>query len=75
MNDILDMILKYIVFPVGGFVWVMHTKLQSHTTKLAVMEAQIDAGKEAHDREFRDMRRIVDAIFTKLDSIEASLRK
>ena len=75
MTDILDLILKYVVFPVAGFVWVMHNKVQSHATKLAVMEAQIEAGKEAHDREFREMRRTIDAIFSKLDSIEQALRK
>jgi len=75
MTDMLDMFLKYVIFPVAGFVWMLHTKLQAHATKLAVMEAQIEAGKQAHDREFRDMRRTLDAIVTKLDSIEAALRK
>jgi hypothetical protein len=75
MTDILDLILKYVVFPVAGFVWLMHNKVQTHSTKLAVMEAQIEAGKEAHDREFREMRRTIDAIFAKLDSIEQALRK
>lgn len=75
MTDMLDMFLKYVILPIAGFVWMMHTKLQAHATKLAVMEAQIEASKQAQDREFRDMRRIVDAIFTKLDGIEAALRK
>ena len=75
MTDLLDLILKYVVFPVAGFVWLMHNKVQAHSTKLAVMEAQIEAGKEAHDREFREMRRTIDAIFAKLDSIEQALRK
>jgi hypothetical protein len=75
MTDMLDLFLKYVIFPVAGFVWMLHTKLQAHSTKLAVMEAQIEASKQAQDREFRDMRRIVDAIFSKLDGIEAALRK
>lgn len=75
MDNLLDMALKYVVLPVAGFVWVMHTKLQSHATDLAVMRAQIEASKEAHDREFKEMRRTIDAIFAKLDSIEAALRK
>lgn len=73
--DLLDMALKYVVLPVGGFVWMLHTRVQNHATDLAVMRAQIDASKEAHDREFKEMRRTIDAIFAKLDSIEAALRK
>ena len=75
METWIDMALKYIVLPVGAFVWLLHTKLQSHSTDLAVMKAQVEASKEAHDREFKEMRRTIDAIFAKLDSIEAALRK
>ena len=28
--DTLDLILKYVVVPVGAFVWMIHTKMQSH---------------------------------------------
>lgn len=75
MNELIDMAMRYIVVPVGAFVWVLHNRVQSHATDLAVMKAQIEAGKEAHDREFKEMRRTIDAIFAKLDSIEAALRK
>jgi hypothetical protein len=75
MENWLDMVLKYVVLPIGGFVWLLHTKQQSHATQIAVMQAQIEASKEAHDREFKEMRRTIDAIFAKLDSIEAALRK
>lgn len=73
--ELLDMALKYVVLPVGAFVWMLHMKLQGQSTDLAVMKAQIEASKEAHDREFKEMRRTIDAIFAKLDSIEAALRK
>lgn len=75
METWLDMALKYVVLPVGAFVWMLHNRQQSHATDLAVMRAQIDAGKESHDRELKDMKKTVDAIFVKLDSIEAALRK
>ena len=75
METWLDMALKYVVVPVGAFVWMLHNRQQSHATELAVMSAKIEAGKEAHDREFKEMRRTIDAIFVKLDSIEAALRK
>lgn len=75
METWLDMALKYVVLPVGGFVWMLHMKLQSHTTDLAVLKAQAEAARDAHDREMKDMKKTVDAIFAKLDSIEAALRK
>jgi hypothetical protein len=75
METWLDMALKYVILPVGGFVWMMHMKLQTHTTDLAVLKAQSEAQKDAHDRELKDMKKTVDAIFAKLDSIEAALRK
>lgn len=75
METWLDMALKYVVLPVGAFVWMMHTKVQGHATDLAVLKAQAEAQKDAHDRELKDMKKTVDAIFAKLDSIEAALRK
>lgn len=75
METWLDMALKYVVLPVGAFVWMLHTKLQLHATDLAVLKAQAEAQKDAHDRELKDMKKTVDAIFAKLDSIEAALRK
>lgn len=73
--DLIDLILRYAVLPVGGFVWALHTKVQLHATEIAVMRSQLDASKDAHDRELRDMKKTIDAIFAKLDSIEAALRK
>ena len=73
--DLFDIILRYAVLPVGGFVWALHTKVQVHATEIAVMRSQLDASKDAHDRELRDMKKTIDAIFAKLDSIEAALRK
>jgi hypothetical protein len=73
--DLFDIILRYAVVPVSGFVWTLHLKVQAHATEIAVMRSQIDAGKDAHDRELRDMKKTIDAIFAKLDSIEAALRK
>lgn len=73
--DALDMLLKYIVLPVGGFVWMMHQKLQSHHTDIEVLKTQASATKEAHDREFKEMRDNFKRVFEKLDGIEEALRK
>jgi hypothetical protein len=75
MESWIDMALKYVVLPVAGFAWMMHNKLTTHATDLAVLKAQAEAQKTAHDRELKDMKRTVEAIFAKLDSIEAALRK
>ena len=73
--EALDMLLKYVVLPVGGFVWMLHQKLQSHHTDIEVLKAQASATKEAHDREFKEMRDNFKRVFEKLDGIEEALRK
>lgn len=73
--EAIDMVLKYIILPVGGFVWMMHQKLQSHHTDIEVLKAQASATKEAHDREFKEMRDNFKRVFEKLDGIEEALRK
>ena len=73
--DALDMILKYIVLPVGVFVWMLFTRQQSHHTDIEVLKAQAAATKEAHDREFKEVRENFKRVFEKLDGIEEALRK
>ena len=73
--EALDMILKYIVLPVGGFVWMLFSRQQSHHTDIEVLKAQVNATKEAHDREFREVRESFKRVFEKLDGIEEALRK
>ncbi len=73
--EALDMVLKYIILPVGGFVLMMHQKMQIHHTDIEVLKAQASATKEAHDREFKEMRDNFKRVFEKLDGIEEALRK
>jgi soluble cytochrome b562 len=73
--DTLDLFLKYIVVPVGAFVWMIHTKMQNHHTDIEVLKAQAAATKEAHDREFKEVRDNFKRVFEKLDGIEEALRK
>jgi hypothetical protein len=54
---------------------MMYRTQQDHATKLAVISAVHDANKEAHDREFKEMRDSFKAVFAKLDTIEQALRK
>ena len=73
--EFIKMLVQWVVVPVAGFVWLMHKTQQDHATKLAVLEAVHEANKQAHDREFKEMRDSFKAVFAKLDNIEQALRK
>lgn len=75
VNELIDLALKYVILPVGGFVWMMHNKLQAQSTEIAVMKTEMAAAKEARNVAEAKMEKTVDAIFAKLDSIEQALRK
>lgn len=73
--DLVRSLMQWIVVPVAAFVWMIYRTQQDHATKLAVISAVHDANKEAHDREFKEMRDSFKAVFAKLDTIEQALRK
>lgn len=73
--EIVKVVVQWIVLPVAGFVWLMYRTQQDHQTEIAVLKATTATNKEAHDREFKEMRENFKAVFTKLDSIEQALRK
>ena len=73
--EVVDTVMKWIIAPVAGFVWLMYRTQQTHQTEIAVLKAISAANKEAHDREFKEMRENFKAVFTKLDTIEQALRK
>ena len=56
-------------------VQVQGEALKTHATDIAVIRAVQQANKEAHDREFKEMRSNFGKVLDKLDSIEAHLRK
>ena len=70
----LDSVMKWIVAPVTAFVWLIYQRQADHHTDIAVIKSQIEIDKTNHDREMKEMRETVKAIFSKLDTIEASLR-
>jgi Tfp pilus assembly protein PilO len=49
--------------------------LRVHGTEIAVIKAVQAANKEAHDREFKEMKASFAKVLDKLDNIEAHLRK
>ena len=73
--DVLNTIMQWIVAPVAGAVWLLHSKTQANTTDIAVIKAQISATKEASDREFKEVKESFKAVMEKLDNIEQHLRK
>jgi hypothetical protein len=67
MMEILDTIMQWIVAPVAAFVWMLHARTQAQTTEIAVIKATQAANKEAHDREFKELRETLKTIDAKLD--------
>ena len=72
--EIARVFMQWVVLPVAGFVWLLHKNQQQHQTDIAVLKAVHEANKEAHDREFKEMRESFKAVFAKLDNIEQALR-
>lgn len=72
---ILSAIMQWVIAPVAAFVWVLYQRQQNHTTDIAVLKAQVEASRLAHDREIKEIRETSRAIMAKLDSIEEALRK
>jgi soluble cytochrome b562 len=73
--DVINLIMQWVVAPVAAFVWVIHNKVQVHATDIAVIKATQAANKEAHDREFKEVKNSFDKVLDKLDTIEQHLRK
>jgi hypothetical protein len=73
--DMIDLIMKWLVAPVGAFVYMLWTRQQDHHTDIAVLKSEAMHDKLSHDREMKEMRETVRAIFAKLDRIEEALRK
>jgi hypothetical protein len=73
--DLINAVMQWIVVPVAGGLLMMYRIQQTHATQIAVLQAVHEANKEAHDREFKEMRENFRRIFEKLDTIEGVLRK
>lgn len=73
--DLAHTILQWVVAPVAGFVWFLYNQVQGQKTDIAVLKAQTETNKQAHDREMKEIRDTTERIFQKLNSIEEALRK
>lgn len=72
---VLSAIMQWIVAPVAAFVWIIYQKQQQHNTAIAVLQAETQTARLAHDREIKEIRETSRAIMDKLSSIEEALRK
>ena len=73
--DMINSIMQWVVLPIAYFVWMIYQRQGHHHTDIAVLKAQHEANKLAYDREMKEMKETIRAIFQKLDTIEQALRK
>ena len=71
----IDVVMQWLVAPVIIVVWHLFTKTTQHETDIAVLKSQLETSKVSHDREMKEMKETIKAIFMKLDSIEHALRE
>ena len=66
--------MQWLVLPMALLGWHLFNRCTKHETQIAVLTAQMEASKLSYDREMKEMKETIKAIFSKLDSIEQSLR-
>ena len=73
--EMIDAIMQWVVLPIAGVVIYMFNRQGQHHTDIAVLKSLQEATRTSHDREMKEMKTTIAAIFTKLDNIEQALRK
>jgi hypothetical protein len=74
MYEMIEILMQWLVAPIIAAVWMLYNKANNNEREIAVLKARHDASAIHHDREMKEMRDTIKAIFNKLDSIEQSLR-
>jgi hypothetical protein len=74
MYEMIEILMQWLVAPIIAAVWMLYNKANKNETDIAVLRARHEANEVHHDREMKEMRDTIKAIFNKLDSIEQSLR-
>lgn len=69
-----DLFMQWLVAPIIVVVWVLFNKVNKNERDIAVIQAQHESSKTSYDREMKEMKETIRAIFNKLDSIEQALR-
>jgi hypothetical protein len=73
--DLVRMAIQWGVVPLVGFVFLLFKGQQNHNTEIAVLKALHSANKDAHDREFKEVKDSFKTVLAKLEGIEQHLRK
>lgn len=72
--EMVEFIIQWIGAPLVFVVWFLFMKATKNEKDIAILNAQYEANRVSYDREMKEMRETIKAIFNKLDSIEQSLR-
>ena len=67
MMEILETVLRWVVMPIGAFVWLIFMRQQDHATQIAVLKTETDMARQSHDREIKEIKDKLDKILEKLD--------
>jgi hypothetical protein len=74
MYEMIDLFMQWLVAPIIVVVWVLFNKVNKNERDIAVIQAQHESSKTSYDREMKEMKETIKAIFNKLDTIEQALR-
>ena len=74
MYEMVDLFMQWLVAPIIVVVWVLFNKVNKNERDIAVIQAQHESSKISYDREMKEMKETIKAIFNKLDTIEQALR-
>lgn len=66
--EVLSEVMRWVVAPLVGVVWVIFGRQQTQATELAVLKSQVELYRTTHEREIEDIKSKLDLILNKLDS-------
>jgi len=72
--EMLELIIQWLAAPLAFVVWFLFMKSSKNEKDKAVQQAHYESNRMAYDREMKEMKETIKAIFNKLDSIEQALR-
>jgi Tfp pilus assembly protein PilN len=72
--EMLELIIQWLAAPLAFVVWFLFIKSSKNEKDIAVLQAHYESNRMAYDREMKEMKETMKAIFNKLDSIEQALR-
>ena len=73
--EMIEFIAQWLAAPLAFVVWFLFMKSTKNERDIAVLQAQYESNRLAYDREMKELKETVKAIFNKLDNIEQALRE